>query len=118
MSDIDLIAERYERLESLGIGGMAQVYRGHDTVLGRTVAIKMLLPQYAADQNFVDRFRREAQAAASLQHPNIVTVFDTGNDFGTHYIVMEFVEGPTLKDVLATEGPLDPSRVAEIGLQI
>lgn len=118
MEHMDLIAERYERLESLGIGGMAQVYRGHDTVLGRTVAIKMLLPQYAADQNFVDRFRREAQSAASLQHPNIVTVFDTGNDFGTHYIVMEFVEGPTLKDVLGSEGPLDPQRVAEIGLQI
>lgn len=114
----DLIADRYERHESLGIGGMAQVWRGHDTVLGRSVAVKMLLPQYAADPQFVDRFRREAQAAASLSHPNVVTVFDTGNDFGSHYIVMEYIDGPTLKEVLQQEGPLPAERVAQIGIEV
>lgn len=118
MSQTDLIADRYERHESLGIGGMAHVFKGHDTVLGRTVAIKTLLPQYAADPSFVDRFQREARSAASLSHPNVVTVFDTGNDYGTHYIVMEFVDGPTLKDVLQRKGPLDPREVAQLGIEI
>jgi eukaryotic-like serine/threonine-protein kinase len=114
----ELIADRYERHESLGMGGMAQVFKGHDTVLGRTVAIKTLLPQYAADPSFVDRFQREARSAARLSHPNVVTVFDTGNDYGTHYIVMEFVDGPTLKDVLQRKGPLDPREVAQLGIEI
>jgi eukaryotic-like serine/threonine-protein kinase len=114
----DLIADRYERHESLGLGGMAQVWRGHDTVLGRSVAVKMLLPQYAADPQFVDRFRREAQSAASLSHPNVVTVFDTGNDRGSHYIVMEYIEGPTLKEVIQQEAPMPPQKVAQIGIEV
>ena len=80
----------------IGQGGMAEVYRGVDPVLNRTVAIKILLPQFARDASFVARFRREAQAAARLNHPNIVGVYDTGADGDTQYIVMEFVEGRTL----------------------
>ena len=78
---------------------MAEVYRGYDPALDRTVAIKVLLPQFARDASFVDRFRREAQAAARLNHPNIVGVYDTGADGDTQYIVMEYIEGRTLADV-------------------
>ena len=79
---------------------MAQVYRGTDTVLNRTVAIKVLGPQYAQDAGFVERFRREAQAAARLNHPNVVSVYDTGSEGPVHYIVMEYVDGKTLAEVL------------------
>src|SRR6266571_1782594 len=84
---------RYRIEDLLGQGGMAQVYRGNDTVLGRTFAIKFLGPQYARDDAFVQRFRREAQAAARLNHPGVVSVYDTGSDGGVHYIVMEDVAG-------------------------
>ncbi len=104
---------RYEIEDTLGEGGMATVYRAIDTVLGRPVAVKVLAPRYANDATFVERFRREAQSAAAMNHPNIVNVFDTGSDDGTHYIVMELVEGRTLRDVLA-DGPLLPERAAEI----
>src|SRR4051794_11243744 len=97
---------------------MAQVYRGTDTVLNRTVAIKVLGPQYAQDQGFVERFRREAQAAARLNHPNVVSVYDTGSDGPVHYIVMEYVAGKTLAEVLATEDHLLPERAAEIAAQV
>jgi beta-lactam-binding protein with PASTA domain/tRNA A-37 threonylcarbamoyl transferase component Bud32 len=106
---------RYEIDSVLGQGGMAKVFRGTDQVLGRTVAIKVLSPQFTDDAQFVTRFRREAQAAASLNHPNIVGVFDTGSQGDVHYIVMEYVEGRTLRDVIRADGPLLPERVAEIG---
>ena len=107
-----VLNDRYELGDELGSGGMATVYRGADHVLNRPVAIKVLARQYAGDEQFVDRFRREAQAAAGLNHPGIVSVFDTGSDDGTHYIVMELVDGTTLRDVLNEEGPLPPERAA------
>ena len=104
--------------ELLGQGGMAQVYRGTDTVLGRTVAIKVLGPQYARDEAFVTRFRREAQAAAKLNHPGVVSVYDTGSDQGVHYIVMEYVAGRTVAEILHHEGRLLPERAAEVAAQV
>ncbi|HXJ65335.1 MAG TPA: Stk1 family PASTA domain-containing Ser/Thr kinase [Actinomycetota bacterium] len=113
-----LLGERYRVENSIGRGGMAQVYRGTDTVLNRTVAIKVLGPQYAQDQAFVERFRREAQAAARLNHPNVVSVYDTGSDGPVHYIVMEFVAGKTLAEVLSEGDHLTPERSAEIAAQV
>ena len=110
-----VLAERYEIDSLLGQGGMARVFRGTDRVLDRTVAIKVLSPQFADDDQFVARFRREAQAAAGLNHPNIVSVYDTGDQGDVHFIVMEYVEGRTLRDVIRSEGPLLPERAAEIG---
>jgi tRNA A-37 threonylcarbamoyl transferase component Bud32 len=109
-----VLSERYKVEGTLGEGGMARVYRGTDEVLGRTVAIKVLADRYANDDRFVTRFRREAQAAAALSHPNVVAVYDTGDDGPAHYIVMEYVEGETLAEVLKREGPLDPARAASI----
>src|SRR5918999_356119 len=109
-----VLNERYKVETTLGEGGMARVYRGTDQVLDRTVAIKVLADRYAEDDNFVTRFRREAQAAAALSHPNVVAVFDTGDDAAAHYIVMEYVEGRTLGEVLKVEGPLDADRASAI----
>ena len=100
--------DRYEVQGRLGVGGMAEVWRGHDRVLNRTVAIKTLLPQFARDASFVDRFRREAQAAARLNHHGIVSVYDSGTDGDTPYIVMQFIEGRTLADFLGS-GQDDPA---------
>jgi beta-lactam-binding protein with PASTA domain/tRNA A-37 threonylcarbamoyl transferase component Bud32 len=97
-----VLGERYRVEARIGAGGMAEVYRGFDQVLDRTVAIKVLLPQFARDAGFVARFRREAQAAARLNQPTIVGVFDTGSDGDRQYIVMEFVEGRTLADFMAS----------------
>ncbi len=97
-----VLGERYRIEARLGAGGMAEVYRGFDPVLHRTVAIKVLLPQFARDAGFVARFRREAQAAARLNDPSIVGVFDTGTDGETQYIVMEFVEGRTLQHAMSS----------------
>src|SRR5204863_3181074 len=109
-----LLAGRYEIQRLLGHGGMAEVYLGTDRVLGRQVAVKVLGPQFARDATFVARFRREAQAAAALNHPNVVSVYDTGSDDGTHFIVMEYVRGKTLSDVIREDAPLLPERAAEI----
>jgi serine/threonine-protein kinase len=109
---------RYEVGRLLGAGGMAEVYEGHDRLLARRVAIKVLLAQYAHDPAFLARFRREAQAAASLSHPNIVAVFDTGSQDDTWFIVMEYVAGRTLKDVIRTEGALYWARAAEIAADV
>jgi serine/threonine-protein kinase len=108
------LAGRYRIDRECGRGGMAHVYRATDTVLGRTVAVKVLNPDFAADPSFVERFRREARAAARLNHPNVVAVFDTGSDGDLHFIVMEFVEGRSLAEVLATDGPPEPARAAAI----
>jgi serine/threonine-protein kinase len=109
-----VLGGRYEVEEELGRGGMAKVYRGTDTVLGRPVAVKILAPQFTDDPSFVNRFRREAQAAARLNHPNLVSVYDTGSDDGVHFIVMEYVEGRTLADYLAGGGRIMPQRAIEI----
>ncbi len=112
-----LLGSRYEIGETLGYGGMAEVHRGRDVRLGREVAVKVLRADLARDPSFQARFRREAQAAASLNHPAIVAVYDTGEEdmYGNQpYIVMEYVEGRTLREVLKTEGRLMPRRAMEI----
>src|SRR6266498_1006077 len=109
-----ILAGRYEVGRLLGAGGMAEVYEGHDRLLARRMAIKILLSQYAHDPAFLERFRREAQSAASLPHPNIVSVFDTGSDGDTWFIVMELVAGNTLRDLIHLHGPVHPARAAEI----
>jgi serine/threonine protein kinase len=113
-----VLVGRYEVGRLLGAGGMAEVYEGHDRLLARRVAIKVLLAQYAHDPAFLTRFRREAQAAASLSHPNIVAVFDTGAEDDIWFIVMEYVAGRTLKDVIRTEGALYWARAAEIAADV
>jgi serine/threonine-protein kinase len=97
---------------------MAEVYRARDQLLDRPVALKVLFPELSVDRSFVERFRREAQAAANLSHPNIVPVFDWGEDSGTYFIVMEFVDGRALSSILRTAGPLHPDRAAEIAADV
>ncbi|MEG0016678.1 MAG: Stk1 family PASTA domain-containing Ser/Thr kinase [Gordonibacter sp.] len=109
---------RYQITERIGIGGMAEVYRAQDNVLGRLVAVKVMLPQYAADPNFTARFKQEAAAAANLQSPYIVNVYDWGQDDGTYYIVMEFVRGSDLKTAINERGVINQRKVAEIGSQV
>lgn len=113
-----LLGNRYEILEQLGGGGMALVWKGKDTFLNRLVTIKVLRPEYASDQEFVRRFRREAQAVASLSHPNIVSIYDVGQENESHYLVMEYVDGESLKELIRREAPLSPARVIQLGRQI
>ena len=113
-----ILLGRYEVGRLLGAGGMAEVYEGHDRLLARRVAIKILLAQYAHDPAFLARFRREAQAAASLSHPNIVGVFDTGSEGDTWFIVMEYIDGRTLKDIIRAEGALYWARAAEVAADV
>ncbi len=113
-----VFGRRYRATEKIGSGGMADVYKAVDDVLGRTVAIKVLHPRYAAEPNFVARFRQEAQAAANLSHPNIVNMYDWGREGETYYIVMEYVNGTDLKSIVAQRGPLDPIKVAEYAQQV
>ena len=113
-----VLGNRYQVEARIGAGGMAEVYRGFDPILNRTVAVKVLLPQFARDTSFVQRFRREAQAAARLNQPNIVGVYDTGADDGTQYIVMEFVEGRTLGEFMETGRRPTPVQSAEIAQKI
>ena len=113
-----VLLERYEVGRLLGSGGMAEVYEGRDRLLARQVAIKVPLPEYAHDPAFQQRFRREAQAAASLSNPGIVAVYDTGMQNGTPFIVMEFVGGRTLKETILADGPLYPDRAAEIAADV
>ncbi|MET8847013.1 Stk1 family PASTA domain-containing Ser/Thr kinase [Amycolatopsis sp. NPDC004625] len=118
MSTPRLLSNRYELGETLGYGGMSEVHHGHDVRLGREVAIKILRADLARDPQFQERFRREAQNAAALNHPAIVAVYDTGEantDFGPlPYIVMEYVEGRTLRDIVKTEGPMSQKRAMEV----
>jgi len=114
MAGARMLGDRYEIRSTLGRGGMAIVYEGHDLVLDRPVAIKVLAERYAGDEKFVTRFQREARAAAGLSHPNIVSVFDTGDAGGEHYIVMELLGGETLADVLERDGTLPEGRAARI----
>ena len=117
-----LLGGRYQVGELLGYGGMAEVHRGRDLRLGRDVAIKMLRTDLARDATFQERFRREAQNSAALNHPAIVAVYDTGEDRNssgaTPYIVMEYVEGETLRDVLRREGVLAPERAMSLAADI
>ncbi len=113
-----LIKGRYRVGRRLGDGGMAIVYLGHDLLLGRDVAIKTPRPQFAADPAFRARFEREARAAASLSHPNIIDVHDVGEDDGTPFIVMELVRGQSLKEIIAADAPFHPDDVAELLGQI
>lgn len=112
------LVNRYQILERIGGGGMAVVYKARCTLLNRIVAVKILRQQYSIDEDFVRRFRREAQAAASLSHPNIVGIYDVGQDKETYFIVMEYVEGETLKDLIEREAPLEPARAVNIVRQI
>src|SRR6202034_3109716 len=106
---------RYELTHLIARGGMAQVYRAMDRQLERPVALKVLFPELSIDRTFVERFRREAQAAANLSHPNIVPVFDWGEDDGSYFIVMEYVEGRPLSAVLRDPQPMPPRQIATIG---
>ena len=103
-----IIGNRYQILESIGNGGMAEVYLAFDTYLKREVAVKILRAQYTDDDGFVSRFRQEAQSAARLIHPNIVNVYDVGRDEDSYYIIMEYVKGRTLKELISEDGSLDP----------
>jgi serine/threonine-protein kinase len=109
---------RYEILRHLARGGMAEVYLAHDLMLDRPVALKVLFPELSTDRNFVERFRREAQAAANLSHPNIVSIYDWGEEEGTYFIVMEYIEGRTLGQIIRGDGPLLADRAAEIGADV
>ena len=113
-----IIDERYSILSRIGSGGMADVYCAQDLQLGRKVALKLLYRRFAEDEEFVERFKREASAAAGLQHPNVVGVYDRGEWDGTYYIAMEYLEGRTLKQLLQEEGPLAPERAIDIVVQI
>ena len=117
MEDL-VFGRRYRVTEKIGSGGMADVYKAVDEVLGRTVAVKVLYARYAAEPNFVARFRQEAQAAANLSHPNIVNIYDWGRDGETYYIVMEYVNGRDLKSLVTEHGPLDPLKAAGYAEQV
>ncbi len=113
-----IIDGRYRVISRLGSGGMADVYLAQDQLLGRDVAVKVLHHHFAEDQEFVERFRREASSAAALSHPNIVGIFDRGEWNGTYYIAMEYVAGRTLKAIVREQGALDPAAAIEIVVQI
>jgi serine/threonine protein kinase len=114
----ELIAGRYELEELVGTGGMSSVYRAHDRLLERDVALKVLHEQFIADGEQVERFRREARAVAQLSHPNIVTVIDRGEQDGRQYIVFEYVDGENLKSLVGREGPLPEREAIELTLNI
>src|SRR5947207_3399197 len=114
----DLIADRYELEELVGSGGMSTVFRARDTQLDRRVAIKILHEQYAADPEYVERFKREARAVARLSHPNIVTVIDRGEDGGKQFIVFEYIAGGNLKEHLVRSGRLPVRDALELALQV
>lgn len=114
----ELMGNRYEIVEQLGGGGMAIVYKGRDTILNRLVTIKVLRPEFTSDEDFVKRFRREAQAVASLSHPNIVSIYDVGRSDTVDYLVMEYIEGDNLKNLVRQHGSLTPNKAAQIAGQI
>ena len=113
-----VLDNRYKVIEKIGVGGMADVYRGYDELLGRTVAIKILHANFASDEGFVGRFKREAQNAGRLSHPNIVNMYDVGYDQGYHYIVMEYVEGQTLKEYIQERGKLSIDEAIKFAVAI
>lgn len=113
-----ILAGRYELTDKIGEGGMAVVYKGRDRLLNRYVAIKILKPEFARDAKFIEGFRRESQAAASLSHPNIVNIYDVGREGNIHYIVMELIEGSILSDMIKEQGVIEWKRAVEIAKQI
>ena len=113
-----VLGKRYAVLSKIGAGGMADVYKGRDQMLNRYEAIKVLKKQYKEDENFVRKFRSEAQAAAGLMHPNIVNVYDVGEDRGLNYMVMELVEGITLKEYIEKKGRLAVREATSIAIQV
>ena len=113
-----VLGERYEVLSKIGAGGMADVYKGRDTMLNRYVAIKILKKEYRENKDFVRKFRSEAQAAAGLLNPNIVNVYDVGEDRGLYYMVMELVEGITLKEYIQKKGRLSTKEAISIAIQM
>lgn len=113
-----VLINRYEILEKIGSGGMAVVYKAKDTLLGRLVAVKILHEQFAQDETFVRHFRREAQSGAGLSHPNIVSIFDVGRHQDDHFLVMEYVEGTNLKDIIKRFGPLEEDHVLRMGIEL
>ncbi len=115
---MEVVAGRYELEELVGTGGMASVYRAHDKLLERKVALKILHEHYTRDEEYVERFRREARAAAQLSHPNIVTVIDRGEQDGRQFIVFEYIAGQTLKDLVDERGPLPVRRALELLVQV
>jgi predicted Ser/Thr protein kinase len=114
----EVLADRYELLELVGTGGMSSVYKAHDRLLERNVALKVLHPHYSEDEEYVERFRREARSVAQLSHPNIVTVIDRGEAGGHQFIVFEFVDGENLKELVQRTGPLPARRAVELGVAI
>ena len=112
------IAKRYIIEDTIGSGGMADVYRALDNKLNRAVAIKVLKPEFREDSNFIKKFRSEAQAAAGLTHPNIVSVFDVGEENNIYYIVMELIEGITLKEYINKKGKLSVKEATSIAIQV
>lgn len=113
-----MLGNRYQIMEKLGGGGMAIVYKGKDTYLNRLVTIKVLRPEFTSDEDFIRRFRREAQAVASLSHPNIVNIHDVGQEDGVHYLVMEYVPGDNLKAIIKKRGPLAPEDAVRFAVQV
>jgi tRNA A-37 threonylcarbamoyl transferase component Bud32 len=113
-----LFGNRYEIIAKLGAGGMANVYKARCTILNRIVTVKILRSELAEDKDFVRRFQNEAQAVALLSHPNIVSIYDVGEENGLPYLVMEYVEGKNLKELIRSEGALSPSEVVNIGIQV
>ena len=113
-----ILGERYEIISRIGSGGMADVYKAKDHKLNRMVAVKVLKPEFREDKTFIRKFRTEAQAAAGLSHPNIVNVYDVGEDRGVYYIVMELVEGITLKDYIDRKGKLSVKEATSIAIQV
>src|ERR1700704_6527597 len=113
-----VFSNRYRIERGLAHGGMAEVYLARDESLDRLVALKALFPEYAREPSFVERFRREAQAAANLNHPNIVAIYDWGQESGTYFIVMEYVEGRSLRELVRSESPIDGPQAAEISGEI
>lgn len=112
------VSDRYEIIERIGAGGMSDVYKARDHILGRFVAIKVLKQEFSEDVNFVTKFRTEAQSAAGLEHPNIVNIYDVGSEGGTHFIVMECVEGVTLKTYIEKKGQLTYKEAVSIAIQV
>ena len=112
------LADRYEILDKIGTGGMSDVYKAMDHILGREVAVKVLKQEFAEDVTFVTKFRSEAQSAAGLEHPNIVNIYDVGSENGMYYIVMEYVEGITLKTYIEKKGQLNFKEAISIAIQV
>lgn len=118
MSNNKLLAGRYELIEKIGDGGMAVVYKAKDRLLNRYVAVKILRPEYTRDAQFIESFKKESQAAAGLQHPNIVNVYDVGKEGNIYFIVMELIDGRPLSDIIEEHGPLDYKHVIQVGKQV